>query len=430
MSNVLIRADTLTEADCISFIEQMENRFGPLHERMQKRRASFHNLEESSPLLTLKAPYQGGFAFQSDMPRKIHKLLKSRLVGNKPRVVAEPLKNLSSQKTDASNLELVMNEGNEWLQTRTKRNILARLADGIIIYGLGVAHWKLAEDIYPEVPEHDEIDEILECQMCEGTGKAAGKSCPDCGGKGYDYSALAGYDYTEDDYQSVGEGEPKQKQKQYRETSASLNQRILEGKAAAGYPWYKTTIQPDSFMFQEDESLEEGFSMCITRSTVGLLDYSTKTDNEARSLNEANKKLNIHGEVPAPIKNDPSAAQWGPTITMYQLWTRDEWYELVTGTQAAGTGGSPMGLKLVKSDKHGYGQPPFAMAVADEIDEADPVLRFEPALEGLFRMKAAYDRKVALRGIVTEILPNSSVAVRWSDGTVSRSLSYRVEMTR
>lgn len=81
------------------------------------------------------------------------------------------------------------------------------------------------------------------------------------------------------------------------------------------------------------------------------------------------------------------------------VWTRDEYYELAA---PSGAGGGSSQWALVKAAEHAYEMPPFAIAAADVNHHLDPVRRWEPALEGVYRVKPLFDRERSLGRFLAE----------------------------
>ena len=106
------------------------------------------------------------------------------------------------------------------------------------------------------------------------------------------------------------------------------------------------------------------------------------------------------------------------------LWTRDEYYELVADASAASQ------WTLVKAQRHPYEMPPFAIATADVNDHPDPLRRWEPTLEGVYRVKPLFDRERSLGRFLAE---QSAIPLFWvqlSDGSWELDAGGgRVELT-
>lgn len=324
-----------------------------LHDKLDARELHLHADELVD--VFLPKPYNEGHKFQSDRPRQVGIELWSRLMENTAVVRCEPTKDTAKRREDANALEQVLNSGIQNVQDRTGLDIQGALADGLIHMCYGVLHWRLADDIWPEIPEPEEWDEL--------PGDADRK------------------DYTRST-----------KDKKYREKPDAYKKRVARTKASAGFPWMIECLQPSQFYYLEDNSLENGLGMAMVTRVVGLMDYGSalkKSDNLVVSLNQENKRFSVYMEREAPPEYSPSGYQWSETrVQVAELWTRDEYYEL-----CAPEGG---GWTLVKACAHPYGMPPFVRVPANEYNTADPAIRFQPALEGLYRQKPAIDRAMSL----------------------------------
>ncbi len=360
------------EEDLKSIVEDLKSRYDGtrgLHERIKWRRAHFHNLPEMDPLLGDQ--FGDVTKYQSDAPRQTHGKLKARLCENMWLPKVHPNKDTASMRAKANDLERVFTSGNAILQERQMLNLQGDMSDGQIIDAFAVLHWRKADHIWPPVPDHEELDELPE---------------------GADAT-----EYTDDEYdESLG----KSKKKKFRQTEKSLQEQRQFSQARAGYPWWEECIDPCTFYWLEDRSLENGLALVMIEREVGLLDYVKRlsTEREQISINQVNKFVPIYGEVQAPSEQSPSGSGWKARVTVREVWTRDEYYELVD-TTGAGKGGA---MTIAKSFAHPYEMPPFAMVPATTINNPDAALRYEPELEGVFRLKPALDRLKTLTMAIAE----------------------------
>lgn len=358
----------LTDEQAWALAEDIEKRFGELpgkgksplmHGRVGWRRAHYHNLPEVDP--PLPAHMAGAQRFQSDRPRAVHSKLKARLTENQF-VVRVAVRDTATERRKASRIETVTNEGLALVEERRGIRIQEELANGQIIDGYGVLHWCKSDHLWPRVPDPKVRDDLPE-----------------------DRDDAEGYEPHPDD-----EGKPTRR---YQEKSARLLARYAQEKAEAGFPFHVGFPDAIGFSFMEDVSLENGLGVVVVTSRIPLSRYlemlkADKPGNEdARAPSEIDKDVPIHGEVAAPWEWEPNASEWGETVIVRQLWTRDECYELVEGV-----GSSTRTRKTVKAFGHPYKMPPFALATALIAPGADPVQRYLPALEGVFRVKPVLDR--------------------------------------
>ena len=394
----------MSEEQLCSLIEEVEKRYQPLREKIKKRRQHWNHDPEVNP--DIGDQWKDTIWYQTDIPRRHGSKLKARLTENHFVVRVKPIRDIASQRQKANDLEQVFNTGLSFVEERERLDIQGALADAQIIDGIGWLHWRKADHIWPEVPEYNEVDDMPSCPMCEGTGKAAGKKCPECGGTG----TTDGLQYTTDDY---AEETGKTKTKKYRQTDQSLQQQREQDTAHAGFPWYIEVISGQAVSMVEDKSLENGAAIIVLRRIVPMLSYIESVQEEQKrtteyadklSMNEVNPNIPVYGEVDAPARDSVSGSDYAKLCSVVEVWTRKEFYELCdySGVSDPGMTGSASGLKFVKGFKHGYGMPPFAPCVAQEINDPDPHNRYLPALEGVFRLKAMYDRLTALMLVLAE----------------------------
>ena len=194
--------------------------------------------------------------------------------------------------------------------------------------------------------------------------------------------------------------------------------RDKHSRARAGFPFHVEVIHPGQFAFTEDNSTENGMAYALVLRTIPLVEYServTRQDNLFLSLNEENKNIRIYEEKEKPADWEPSvinATNWTHSVTVAQFWTRDEMYEMVS--PSSGGGGS---YTLVKSFKHPYNMPPFAVAKGLETKNPDPALRFSPALEGMYRIKPFYDYDRTMQRVLVEQIALPFYWVKLTDGS-------------
>lgn len=354
-------------------------RFRALHEKIRHRTEHFHNLEAADPILP--SPYDGGAKYQSDILRRTHVQLKARQTENVPVVRVAPPRESPSQQKLADNYEMVRNRIFDLVQERQGNDIVGALFDGINIYCYGVLHWVMAPDVWPAMDDPDAIDELP-----QGTEAERYNTEPDENGR-------------------------------YKETDASVQDRAKHAKAMAGAPWYIEVIPPDACGFVIDRSQAQGFGMFVVTRRVPILDYSEKLrakDGIYLSLNATDKSIRIYEEATRPSNYTPSggdAASWGRDVTVAEVWTRDEYYELVSDSQTSQ-------YELVKAFRHPYRMPPFALAYGNRHNSPDPALAYEPLMEGLYRIKPFYDRDMALAKVIAEMIALPYYYIELSDGAI------------
>lgn len=391
----MVEIGKFTEEQLQSLVEDVESRWSAFREKVKRRRAHFFHDESEDPLKG-NEQWRDAIRYQTDIPRRFHARLKPRLAENHFMIRVNPMKDTATQRANANSLEEIFNSGFSFVEERERMSIQGFLADGQIIDGLAWLHWRMADHIWPEVPDYDETDHIEECGMCHGTGKASSKKCPDCMGTGSENGI---------EYEKSDNGK-------YRETDKSLQSRRMLDVAKAGFPWYIEVPPANSVAMVEDKSLANGPAIVVMRRTVPRLSYIEQLQSEIKkrkengtyqpiSVNEVNPNIPIYGEVDGPGVDSPSALDYKNTVQVVEVWTRDEFYELCDFNSNQ-FGDNWRSLKLVKAFKHPYGQPPFALCPAVEVNDPDFERRFTPVLEGVFRLKADYDRMMALLFIIAE----------------------------
>ena len=176
------------------------------------------------------------------------------------------------------------------------------------------------------------------------------------------------------------------------ETPRQLRERDRRAKAEAGFPWEIEVIRPDQFAFIEDRSAQNGLALAlaVVVREIGLEPYRQTLRRQDRL------ELPDAPAVEAPQPHEPSDGGWGDRLRIAAVWTRDDYYELAAPAPAGAQ------WTLVKSAPHPYEMPPFALAPADVNDHPDPVRRWEPALEGVYRIKPLFDRERSLALFLAE----------------------------
>lgn len=366
----------LTDDQVLDIIDALGKRFGEfahgsvstskstMFGRMADRMAHFYNLPEADP--PMPKHMEHAQRVQSDKMRQDHKKLKFRLRENHFRIRSTPMKKTAQLTEWATQAEKFFNSGLQLCeQEYMPQPIQAALADGQIVLAYGILHWCMAEHVWPEVPDPEYIG-------------------PD------DYEQLPAGEKR--DYEPADADEGKATRR-YQTTPATRLDTRKRQKAQAGFPWWVEAPSPDAVAFEEDRSLSPGKSKVLIRRQVPLMDYVRQLAAEADkedvlSPHEVKPELQDYGAADAPAQWEPNAGQWGETVTLYQLWTRDECYEVIGGDHGE--------KKCVKCFTHPYKMPPFSFAEAIMGPGNDPVLRYQPALEGVYRIKMVFDRILTL----------------------------------
>ena len=358
-----LKSPAFSDAAIEDLISEVRQRWNVLYESIRVRRQHYYNEPEADPILP--PPYDKGRKFQSDALRQTKVKVKARMTENHFVVQCHPAQPTATQKADADALEAVMNSGLILLEERMRFSIQGDLADPAVIDGPGWLHWCKAVDIYPEMTE-EYVDELPE-----------------------DETEAERYEESEE------EGKPR-----YKETGKSYEERRNFARARAGFPWYVECPDSLSIAAVPDRSMENGFAMIVVEREIGLLDYARDINAERAgerilSMNDADKDIPFWQEHDAPAEDMPSGDDIKHKVKLYQVWTRDECYEAVEGDKS---------FEVVKSFKHPHKMPPFALVVGDETNSTDPARRFLSYMEGIYRQKPGFDKRVALIDIMTEAI--------------------------
>ena len=368
---------TLDVPQLTRLIKKMRKRYSGLAEKIQKRREHYHNLEAANP--AMPDPYTKGDLYQTDFLRQTGVALKARIVENRFRIRKPPPKDTIPGRAKANRIEKVMNRGLQLAQERANMDIQGELSDGQIIECGAVLNWTPAAYLWPEVPEYEYADGLPEEE---------------------DHPGPPGFEKEPDK-----DGDNKGK---HRETDAAFQDRRRHQVAKAGFPWLIQVVPFANVAFAEDHSLASGPAAGMIMRQVSPLDYGDELerDNIYLEVDKTQKELRIYGYDDKPPEWAPSAEDWeGPGvagITVVQLWTRGEYYELVAPRQVPSVDGTAPGWKLVKAFRHYHGRVPLEICPAFQNKSADPVLRYEPALEGIYRYKPIYDRRRAMEDVIAE----------------------------
>ena len=325
------------------------SRFDALYQRIRTREAHLYNAAEADPRFA--APWQDAKPWQSDLARRTWSQLRNRLTEHPFRVHVEPPGDAPRQVRAANDLERVFEHGLELAQERGGFNLQNDLGYAQVCLCYGVLHWQRADDRLPPFPPAHE-----------------------------------------------DESRPQRRERDRR------------AKAQAGFPWQIEVIRPDQFAFIEDRSAENGLALAVVVREIALGPYRSalrRQDGLRLSANPAAQpaqtdqpRLRIapesEFESEAPQPDEPSGGGWGDRLRVAQIWTRDEYYELAAPSAAGAQ------WTLIKAAEHPYEMPPFAIAAADVNDHPDPVRRWEPALEGVYRLKPLFDRERSLGRFLAE----------------------------
>ena len=320
-------------------------RFNALYQSIRHREAHLFNTLDADP--TFHPPWENAEPWQSDIARRTWSEMRSRLTEHPFRVHVEPPGDNPRHIRAANDLERVFEHGLQLVQERAGFSIQSDLAYAQVCLCYGVLHWQRADDRLPQFPQ------------------------PRAG-----------------------------------ETTRQRRDRDRRAKAHAGFPWEIEVVRPDQFAFIEDRGARNGLALAVVVREVGLGPYREalqRQDNLRIAADPAapadRPRLRIGPPTEAPQPDDPSGSGWGSwsdRLRVAAVWTRDDYYELATPAAAGSR------WALVKSHPHPYEMPPFAIAPADVNHHPDPVRRWEPALEGVYRVKPLFDRERSLGRFLAE----------------------------
>lgn len=370
-------------------------------------RATHYHRTDPGP--KLPPQYAEAVKYQSDELRKVSTKLRARLTENDHTVRVESAK--ASGKSAANNLETVLMEAKTIISERTGINPQKALAE-CVQQRLAIIHWCKAEDIWPEV---DEADYLTEAPEDEDRDNYAPMYRDD--DEGEDAESVFQYRKLPDgglDLDDNGDPKPR-KVARWRETESALKTRMTRSRAEAGFPLYWEVIPPMNWAGIEDRSLANGYAACIVRRDTPRIDYRDNLAKERidagedeeeviASINQLFPDVPIYGEQPGPAAHEPGHGDRAEVMRVYQLWTRDECYEIDGGDASSDGLTEPNEMRIMKAYSHPYGMPPFAVAwsVKNHSTYA-PELRHECALEGLYRLKPAMDRARTLQHALAEM---------------------------
>ena len=332
--------------------------------RIMWNRAHFNNLPAAAPVIP--EPYHEGYKFQTDRPRQVWSQLKARLIENPYTVAATTVTGNSTGATDR--LEKVLQYGFQECEFRNGMDIMGDLADGQITLCYGVLHWRRADQFYPEKMKREYAPFPPQDEMGE-------------------------WEMTPLDDRDLG---------LYRERGKRYDRRRMEERTRIGFPYHIEVLHPSSVLRLPDVSMEAGDAAVVHVRRMLVMDYDAKLyaeDSLKLSINESDQKLRIYREADAPPGFDKY--KYSREVVIVNLWTRDECYEFAS--LSSQTKLDAMQWEYVKHFKHEWGRPPFAFATGFELHDPDPVLRFQPAIEGIYRIKPGYDRLMSLWMIIAEM---------------------------
>lgn len=346
-------------------IRKLDLDFQALLLKVEKRRMHFVNDDLVDPSLSDPLSH---IKDQSDLLRQTWMEMKARLIENHFVVHARAIDNESGSEDAIERFEKIMNS---WLMLIEERNgyvLQDAMSDGQIVDAYAVLHWRRANEVYPAVPEFEYMDELPE-----------------------DPKKRERY---EPEPESEGANAGK-----YRETYASLQKRTALGRARAGCPYHAEVSEMTSWRFKWDQM---GIAMGVHVRDVDTEDYDDALEAKGKTLSLEDKKLRIYlsRDMPPAGKGSPSVASTHAHVRVATIWTRDCWYEYVAPAGST----DDNSWEFVDSDEHAWGRVPAAIVPAFQYNHPDVVWRYQPFLEGGYRLKPSHDRTIAImKGLAEQI---------------------------
>lgn len=342
-------------------IDRIQERFQPLWDVLETREKFYYQDPSVDP------PMLEGYeshAWQSSILRDTWTKFRSRLVENEfqPQIHAPRPSAVLDKK--ASDAELALTSMFSDLRTRTGDHIQGLLADGMGIYNYGVLHAYLSDEDMNKASgemDYEETDEPEEESR-----------------------------FTEDEY---AEDSGKTKAKKYRETEQSWAQRRGHARAMAKPAWKVKVYHPRQCGFVEQESSVGEFKYFLTVEEIALIDWFGE-EIEREDIDERPTSGDV-SEGGTVSTWRPSQAGWEERrVKLYRLWCADYLYEVVDGLENAEAGfkAIPNRCKAV----------PFWLAPGMVTLNNDPILKYEPLLTSLYRIKPIWDRYLANMSVLAE----------------------------
>jgi len=350
-------------------IKRMDDDYRALFDKVALRRLHFTADPSISPELAEPLSH---IRDQSDLLRQTWAAMKDRLVENHFVVHARKIDDEAGSEDAIERFEKVMNS---WLMLLEERNgyiLQDAISDGQIVDAYAVLHWRRANEVYPAVPEYEYMDELPEEEP------ARSRYNPDPEEEG----TYAG---------------------KYKETDASLQKRTRLARARAGCPYHVEVSEMLSWRFREDQM---GIAMGAHIRDVATVDYEEALGEKDMKMRLEDTKLRVYlsRDVPQqggwPGGHSPSVTQSYETVRVATIWTRDCWYEYVAPNGAT----DDESWEFVDSGEHAWGRVPATKIPAQLFNHPDLVWRYQPFLEGGYRLKPSHDRTVAImKGLAEQI---------------------------
>jgi len=385
-----IAATTLSEADCISIIEELhagrgevgtQGRWAELHAEIAVRDQHYHADPRVSPKFA--APFEHAQTYQTDTLRRVHQNVLTRMTEHPYVIECAPANPVSKRIRDAEIIEKYLNKAARDFREKRGFDPQQDCGHSQNLHGLSWIHWRMAGELLPTLPELDILEDAEE-----------------------------GY------YEEEIENEDGTKGKRYVEDETTRLERYRRMQAQAPFPWVAECPRPDTIAATFDRGPDQQLAIVLSVQSVGILSYKDKLrddDEIILSLNQADKKLLVYEEQDRPENFDASGwdtASWG-TLRVATIRTRNEFYELAS-PEAQGSG-----YTLIKSGPHKYGMPTYALIPSTLTNHPDPLYRYQPWSLGILRTKPRWDYERSLGALLAEQTAIPKFWIQQADGKFS-----------
>lgn len=358
-------------------------------ERMRRvdwRRRHFDNDDSVEPMLgeyiagkpAPNNPFADVSQFQSDTPRRVAQQVIARLSENPP--IFKAVTRRASSNIDGVNASLIANAWLREIEQRTNVKVQQAMGYGQVRDCYAILHTYRLDHLRPAVERKTYT--VAEFQEMVDSGEDTSSLMTSLEGEGYE------------------------------ETEDARRTRRDEQYAGAGCPW---TIEfPDPMFFARIPSkYGPGDDVVVLAYEVDAFLYDLNINKEIAGV-----PSDLGSLVAAPgleqsrsdsdtTFNTPSSTDYRDRRKVWQVWTREEFYELADYQVVSGRGRSRRlkagGFKLVKAFRHDYGQVPFFVVWANRNYSPDPAIEAEPYLEGVYRLKPDFDRSMKLASALVEL---------------------------
>lgn len=339
-----------------------------LHAKVKWRQQHFYLAPEADPLMPGSTRDGDGkitpgrwqnAATQTTWVQDTYFKWRSRVNENAWKIEGRPMVETIPNKAKANEAEALLIQGFEFIRERTGIDLQDNLSFGKAVKAAGILHWRIDESAYKaNMPDYEELDDLT-ADMEDSEKKR---------------------------YEKTDKG--------YRETSASLEERIARYKAECGFPVWAETVPIEQCAWTRDKSTYSEFKEFGVKRVIPTLG-----DWKEIKLKDIEKKL-LERESPAQEvlgtieRWTPSAQDYRDSreIVVYQYWTRRYWYEWAECD----------GEDYFDWGEHIHGMCPFAIDPGRFTDTADPMWAYQPVFHSMLEEKPNFDRLSSLTNAAVE----------------------------